>query len=384
MAEGWKRLLTQSITRPEQIQNKFKIDVESLKSVVAKYPMLVSKYYFGLIEKVDDPVWKQCIPSALELQDSFGVEDPLNEEGDSPVPGLVHRYPDRVLMCVSNICATYCRFCTRKRRVGKPVLNLSRDTLLEQIRYIEGKTAVRDVLLSGGDPLMLEDETIEFLLKKLRAIPHIEILRIGSRVPCTFPQRITPKLCKVLKKYHPLYVNVHFNHPLEITEESKRACGLLADAGIPLGNQSVLLKDVNDDPEVMKNLVQKLLRIRVRPYYLFQMDLVKGTYHFRTRVETGIKIIESLVGHTSGLAVPRYVIDAPNGGGKIPIQPNCILSIGKNSVLLRNYEGKTYSYPQVTLERERTPLEVPAYIDQRKERRSSNRFRYKSEVSRNN
>jgi len=384
MAEGWKRLLTQSITRPEQIQNKFKIDVESLKSVVAKYPMLVSKYYFGLIEKVDDPVWKQCIPSALELQDSFGVEDPLNEEGDSPVPGLVHRYPDRVLMCVSNICATYCRFCTRKRRVGKPVLNLSRDTLLEQIRYIEGKTAVRDVLLSGGDPLMLEDETIEFLLKKLRAIPHIEILRIGSRVPCTFPQRITPKLCKVLKKYHPLYVNVHFNHPLEITEESKRACGLLADAGIPLGNQSVLLKDVNDDPEVMKNLVQKLLRIRVRPYYLFQMDLVKGTYHFRTRVETGIKIIESLVGHTSGLAVPRYVIDAPNGGGKIPIQPNCSLSIGNNSVLLRNYEGKTYSYPQVTLERERTPLEVPAYIDQRKERRSSNRFRYKSEVSRNN
>jgi len=364
MAEGWKRLFTQSLTRPEQILDKFKIDVESLKPVVEKYPMRVSRYYFDLIEKVDDPIWKQCIPSPLELQDSSGVEDPLNEEGDSPVQGLVHRYPDRVLMCVSNICATYCRFCTRKRRVGKPVLNLSRDTLLEQIRYIERKTAVRDVLLSGGDPLMLEDERIEFLLRKLRAIPHIEILRIGSRVPCTFPQRITPKLCKVLKKYHPLYVNVHFNHPLEITEESERACGLLADAGIPLGNQSVLLKDVNDDPEPMKNLVQKLLKIRVRPYYLFQMDLVKGTYHFRTRVETGIKIVESLVGHTSGLAVPRYVIDAPGGGGKIPVQPNCILSIGKNDVFLRNYEGKIYRYPQASLESGRTPLEVPAYIDQ--------------------
>jgi lysine 2,3-aminomutase len=347
MVEVWERILKHSITRPEQILAKFKIDAEALKPVVAIYPMRVSPYYFDLIEEVDDPIWKQCIPSPLELQDAFGVEDPLNEEGDSPVPGLVHRYPDRVLMCVSNVCATYCRFCSRKRRVGKPLIQLSRDVLLEQIRYVRENPVIRDVLLSGGDPLLLPDEEIEFLLRELRSIPHVEILRIGSRVPCTLPQRITPKLCRILKKYHPLYVNVHFNHPREITEESARACGLLADAGIPLGNQSVLLKGVNDDPEVMKALVQKLLKIRVRPYYLFQMDLVKGTYHFRTRVETGIKILEALIGHTSGLAVPRYVIDAPGGGGKVPIQPAYVLGIEEDRVILRNYEGKLYYYPQI-------------------------------------
>ncbi|MEM3028359.1 MAG: KamA family radical SAM protein, partial [Candidatus Bathyarchaeia archaeon] len=318
----------------------------------ARYPMRVSKYYFDLIEEVEDPIWKQCIPSPLELQDASGIDDPLNEEGDSPVPGLVHRYPDRVLMCVSNVCATYCRFCSRKRRVGKPLINLSKDILMEQIRYVRENPAIRDVLLSGGDPFMLPDEEIELLLRELRAIPHVEILRIGSRVPCTLPQRITPRLCSILKKYHPLYVNVHFNHPREITEESAMACGLLADAGIPLGNQSVLLKGVNDDPEVMKALVQRLLRIRVRPYYLFQMDLVKGTYHFRTRVETGIKIIEALIGHTSGLAVPRYVIDAPGGGGKVPIQPDYVLGIQEDRVILRNYEGKLFYYPQIPLRAE--------------------------------
>lgn len=352
MVEVWERILKQSITRPEQILAKFKIDVESLKPVVARYPMRVSKYYFDLIEEIEDPIWKQCIPSPLELQDVSGIDDPLNEEGDSPVPGLVHRYPDRVLMCVSNVCATYCRFCSRKRRVGKPLINLSKDILMEQIRYVRENPAIRDVLLSGGDPFMLPDEEIELLLRELRAIPHVEILRIGSRVPCTLPQRITPRLCSILKKYHPLYVNVHFNHPREITEESAMACGLLADAGIPLGNQSVLLKGVNDDPEVMKALVQRLLRIRVRPYYLFQMDLVKGTYHFRTRVETGIKIIEALIGHTSGLAVPRYVIDAPGGGGKVPIQPDYVLGIQEDRVILRNYEGKLFYYPQIPLRAE--------------------------------
>ncbi|MEM3693089.1 MAG: KamA family radical SAM protein [Candidatus Bathyarchaeia archaeon] len=352
MVEVWERILKQSITRPEQILAKFKIDVEPLKPVVARYPMRVSKYYFDLIEEIEDPIWKQCIPSPLELQDASGIDDPLNEEGDSPVPGLVHRYPDRVLMCVSNVCATYCRFCSRKRRVGKPLINLSKDILMEQIRYVRENPAIRDVLLSGGDPFMLPDEEIELLLRELRAIPHVEILRIGSRVPCTLPQRITPRLCSILKKYHPLYVNVHFNHPREITEESAMACGLLADAGIPLGNQSVLLKGVNDDPEVMKALVQRLLRIRVRPYYLFQMDLVKGTYHFRTRVETGIKIIEALIGHTSGLAVPRYVIDAPGGGGKVPIQPDYVLGIQEDRVILRNYEGKLFYYPQIPLRAE--------------------------------
>ncbi len=362
MAEDWKQILSQSITRPDQILNKFKVDCESLKAVVAKYPMKISKYYFNLIEEVNDPIWRQCIPSPLELQDPFGVDDPLNEEGDSPVPGLVHRYPDRILMCVSNRCATYCRFCTRKRHVGKPVVNLSDNVLLEQIRYVENNFVVRDVLLSGGDPFMLPDDKIDFLVKKLRSIPHVEIIRIGSRVPCTFPQRVTPKLCDILKRYHPLYVNVHFNHPREITDESERACGLLADAGIPLGNQSVLLKGVNDDPEVMKNLVQKLLKIRVRPYYMFQMDLIKGTYHFRTRVETGIKIIESLVGYTSGLAAPRYVIDAPGGGGKIPIPSNYVLSIEEDKVVLRNYEGKIFIYPQIPIVEEEHRLKVPPQL----------------------
>jgi len=362
MVEEWQSFLLESIIRPEQILNRFKINVESLKVVVSKYPMRVSKYYFDLIEEVDDPIWKQCIPSPLELQDPNGYEDPLNEEGDSPVPGLVHRYPDRVLMCVSNSCPTYCRFCTRKRKVGKPTVNLSYDVILKQIQYIERNRAVRDVILSGGDPLLLTDEKIDFLLQKLRAIPHLEIIRIGSRVPCTLPQRVTPKLCDTLKKYHPLYVNVHFNHPREITEESERACGLLADAGIPLGNQSVLLRGVNDDPDVMMSLVQKLIKIRVRPYYLFQMDLVKGAYHFRTRVEKGLEIIESLVGHTTGLAVPRYVIDAPGGGGKIPLQPDYMLSLNEDRIVLRNYQGKVSSYPQVPLKHRAAPMKVPARL----------------------
>jgi lysine 2,3-aminomutase len=360
MYENWKEVLKQSITLPKQVRCKFKIDIESLKAVVSKYPMRISKYYFDLIEEVDDPIWKQCMPSPLELEDYYGFEDPLNEEIQSPIYGLVHRYPDRVLMCVSNKCATYCRFCTRKRKVGNPISYYSNDTLRMQLHYIKMTPFIRDVLLSGGDPLLLSDERIEFALKKLRAMPHVEVLRIGTRIPCTLPQRITPKLCSMLKKYHSLYVNIHFNHPREITEESERACGLLADAGIPLGSQSVLLKGVNDDPDVMKSLVQKLLKIRVRPYYIFQMDLVRGTYHFRTRVETGIKIIDSLVGRTSGLAVPRYVIDSPGGGGKIPIQPNYIQSIKEDKIVLKNYEGKTYFYPQISLDREVTQMKAPS------------------------
>ena len=359
MSEDWKQILKQSITRPEQVWNKFKVDVQSMKAVVSRYPMKISPYYFGLIEEVNDPIWKQCIPSPMELDDSNGLDDPLNEEIQRPVYGLVHRYPDRVLMCISNKCSTYCRFCTRKRKVGNSDVYYSHDKLLAQHHYVKNTSCIRDVLLSGGDPLVLSDEQIEFVLKKLRAIPHVEILRIGSRVPCTLPQRITPKLCNKLQKYHPLYVNIHFNHPREITEESMRACGLLADAGIPLGSQSVLLKGVNDDPPVMKSLVQKLLAIRVRPYYIFQMDTVKGTSHFRTRVETGINIIDALIGHTSGLAVPRYIIDSPGGGGKIPIQPNYIQTIDADTVLLKNYEGKTFQYPQVPLDENVIHMKTP-------------------------
>ncbi|MCJ7771439.1 KamA family radical SAM protein, partial [Candidatus Bathyarchaeota archaeon] len=344
--------MAQSITKPEQIRERFDVDIESLKRVASKYPMKISRYYFDLIDEVDDPLCKQCVPSVNELVDPQGIVDPLNEEGQSPVPGLVHRYPDRILMCVSNDCAMYCRFCTRKRMVGNSEIGYSEDNLLRQIQYVKKTGAIRDVLLSGGDPLLLSDERIEFLLKKIRAIPHVEIIRIGSRVPCTFPQRITDELCNILKKYHPLYMNVHFNHPREITEESRRACGLLADAGIPLGSQSVLLKGVNDDSKTIKDLMQGLLAMRVRPYYLFQMDSVKGTYHFRTRVETGIKIVESLIGYTSGLAIPRYVIDSPGGGGKIPIQPNYVERMSEDEVVLRNYEGRNYTYQQIPFTKE--------------------------------
>jgi len=346
MVEEWKKSLAKSITKPEQILTRFKVDVEDLRSVVSKYPMRISRYYFDLINEVNDPIWKQCVPSTSELDDPIGLEDPLLEEKQSTIPGLVHRYPDRALMCVSNICATYCRFCTRKRKIGKTDVVYPDKTILNQINYVENTPALRDVIISGGDPFMLPDERIEFILKKLRRIPHVEILRIGSRVPCTLPQRITPELCAILKQHHPLYVNVHFNHPNEITESSKRACGLLADAGIQLGNQTVLLRNVNDDPKVMKSLVQKLLKIRVKPYYLFQMDIVKGTNHFRTKVETGINIIESLIGHTSGLAVPRYIIDTPGGGGKVSLQPNYVKSIDEEKVVLRNYKRKNFIYPQ--------------------------------------
>ncbi|MEM1556226.1 MAG: KamA family radical SAM protein [Candidatus Bathyarchaeia archaeon] len=359
MGEHWRSILKESITRPEQILEKFKVDIEPIKKVARIYPMFISRYYFDLIEEVDDPIWRQCVPNPLELLDPYGHEDPLNEEGMSPAPGLVHRYPDRVLMCISNRCATYCRFCTRKRKVGKPTISFTDEIYIAQIKYVQENPSIRDVLLSGGDPFMLPDDKIEFILRYLRKIPHVEIIRLGSRVPCTLPQRITPKLCRMLKKYHPLYVNVHFEHPREITEEAERACGLLADAGIPLGNQSVLLRGVNDSPEVMKELCQKLLKIRVKPYYLFQMDLVKGTYHFRTRVEVGLKIIESLIGWTSGLAVPRYVIDAPGGGGKIPIQPNYIISMDDEKVVLRNYEGKIFIYPQIPVEKDEVNVLMP-------------------------
>jgi len=352
MDENWKRILAQSITKPEQIRERFNVDIESLKRVASKYPMKISRYYFDLIDEVDDPLWKQCVPSVNELVDPQGIGDPLNEEGQSPVPGLVHRYPDRILMCVSNDCGMYCRFCTRKRKVGNSEIGYSEDNLLRQIQYVKKTGAIRDVLLSGGDPLLLSDERIEFLLKKIRAIPHVEIIRIGSRVPCTFPQRITDELCNILKKYHPLYMNVHFNHPREITDESRRAAGLLADAGIPLGSQTVLLKGINDDSRTIKDLMQGLLAMRVRPYYLFQMDSVKGTYHFRTRVETGIKIVESLIGYTSGLAIPRYVIDSPGGGGKIPIQPNYVERMSEDEVVLRNYEGRNYTYQQIPFTKE--------------------------------
>ncbi|MFH0870452.1 MAG: KamA family radical SAM protein [archaeon] len=316
-----------------------KSEVQKVKRV---YPMKVSDYYLGLIKEKDDPIWKQCIPSAAEMQDLVNEEDPLLEEEHTPVPGLVHRYPDRVLLLASNKCAMYCRFCTRKRKVGKEVI-ITKEMIINAIGYIGKHPEIKDVIVSGGDPLMLKDEELEFILKELREIPHVEVIRIGTRVPCTMPERITPELCEMLKKYHPIYVNVHFEHPMEITVESERACKLMADAGIPLGNQSVLLKGVNDDPGVLRELFRKLVQMRVKPYYLYQADAVKGTDHFRTDVQDGINIINKLTGFTSGLCIPQYVIDAP-GGGKIPVLPEYVQLMNSERIILKNFEGKVVEY----------------------------------------
>jgi lysine 2,3-aminomutase len=272
--------------------------------------------------------------------------DPCGEDKDSPVPGLVHRYPDRVLLLVTDQCAVYCRYCTRRRLVGSNERSITQGNFEEVLKYLKSHRKVRDVLLSGGDPLLLENERLEEILSRLRALSHIELLRIGTRAPVTLPQRITGGLVRMLKRYHPLMISIHFTHPKEITDAVKRACNELADGGIPLGSQTVLLKGINDKPSIMKKLVQELLKIRVRPYYIYQCDLATGTEHFRTSVATGIQIIEKLRGHTTGYAVPTYVVDAPGGGGKIPVEPDYVMSRGKGRVVLRNYEGKVFEYPE--------------------------------------
>jgi lysine 2,3-aminomutase len=351
----WKKILRRSINTPKQISLIFGIPEEDMKKVCEKYPVRITPYYASLIKEVNDAIYKQCIPDLKEITDEFGEEDPLNEEPEHQirknVPSLLtHRYPDRVLFRISNQCAMYCRFCTRKRKVGDMNKNPKWSEIEEALNYIKDHEEVRDVLLSGGDPLMLSDMILEKIIKEVyEIIKNREngIIRIGTRIPCVLPQRITLELCEMLKKYHPIYLNTHFNHPAEITEESKKACTLLADAGIPLGCQTVLLKGVNDNPETMKKLMQKLISIRVKPYYIYQTDLVKGTNHFRTKVEKGLEIIDSLTGNTSGLCVPHFVIDAPCGGGKIPVSSNPILDINENEVKLRNFEKKEFSYPQI-------------------------------------
>jgi lysine 2,3-aminomutase len=341
--ETWQKMLRASLTKPAEIAAAFGIDPAPLEQVAERYPMRINPYYLRLIRQVGDPIWRQAVPSLEELEDSTCCEDPLDEENQSPVPNLVHRYPDRVLFLVSSTCAMYCRFCTRKRKVGCAEMEITGETIAAGIDYIRQHEEIRDVILSGGDPLLLADEKLDAILKGLRSIPHVEIIRIGTRVPVVLPHRITLGLVKVLRKYHPLYINTHFNHPDEITDVAARACGRLADAGIPLGNQTVLLRGVNDDPLVMRRLMQKLLAIRVRPYYIYQADLVQGTNHFRTSVEEGLEIIRALRGHTTGMAVPAYVIDAPGGGGKIPLLPDYLQSIGEE-VVLKNYLGETYRY----------------------------------------
>lgn len=322
---------------------------EGIKKCLENLRMAITPYYLTLIDTNDphDPIRKQTIPTAFELfKSEADLVDPLHEDGDSPVPGLTHRYPDRALLLVTDQCSMYCRHCTRRRFAGHHDSALPMTQVDNAIDYIAKTPVIRDVLISGGDPLLMSDEKLEYIVKRLREIPHVEIVRIGSRVPVVMPQRITEDLVNMLKKYHPIWLNTHFNHPNEITEDSKRACELLSNAGIPLGNQSVLLRGVNDCVHVMKKLVHELVKIRVRPYYIYQCDLSMGLGHFRTSVSKGIEIIEGLRGHTSGFCVPTFVVDAPGGGGKIPVMPNYVVSQGYHKVILRNFEGVITTYEE--------------------------------------
>ena len=290
-------------------------------------------------------MWQQYVPTVQELDVVDGVIDSLDEDGDSPVPNITHRYPDRVLFLVSPVCATYCRFCTRRRKVGDPE-KIPLNQYESAFEYIRAHPEIRDVIMSGGDPMMLSDRRLEYLFQRLREIPHVEIIRIGSRITSHLPQRITPEFCEMVKKYHPVYMNTHFNHPAELTPETVAALARLADAGVPLGCQTVLLRGVNDDPEIMKELMQKLLKARVRPYYIYMADQVAGGEHFRTTVEKGLEIVKALRGWTSGLAVPHFVIDAPGGGGKVPLLPEYVEEINEDEVIFRNYAGERYVYKQ--------------------------------------
>ena len=311
--------------------------------------MAITPYFASLLDPRNPncPLRRQVVPTIHELQVAQAdMADPLSEDEHSPVPGLVHRYPDRVLVLVTDQCASYCRHCTRRRLVGAKQQVMSLEQMNRVVSYVAQHTEVRDVLISGGDPFIMSDRHIEYLLSRFRALPHVEILRLGTRVPVFLPQRITPELVAMLHRYQPLYVNIHFNHPAEITPEVKEACARLADAGIPLGSQTVLLRGINDCPHIMKRLMQLLLSIRVRPYYLYQCDLSQGIEHFRTSVAKGIEIIENLRGHTTGFAVPQFVIDAPGGGGKVPILPQYLISMSEGKAIVRNFEGRICAYSQ--------------------------------------
>lgn len=340
--DDFERVL--GVTFPEKKKRIF-------EQTVRKFPMSVTPYYLSLIDTEDyenDPIFHQSFPSPEEMRiERHDMSDPLHEDEDSPVPGITHRYPDRVLFHISNTCSMYCRHCTRKRKVGDTDSIPTMGDMEAGLEYIRNTPQIRDVLLSGGDPLMLSDEKLDWILTKVREIDHVDVVRIGTRMPVVLPYRITDDLVNMLKKHHPVWINTHFNHPRELTASSRRALQRMADAGIPLGNQSVLLAGVNDCQRLIKTLNQKLVKNRVRPYYIYQCDLSEGLTHFRTPIGKGIEIIESLRGHTSGFSVPTYVVDAPGGGGKIPVMPNYIVSWGTNKVVLRNYEGviTTYNEP---------------------------------------
>jgi len=349
--QDWTWQLKNRLTTAEQLEQYMTLTPEEKAGcdyANQKLALAITPYFFNLIDRSDPDcaLRKQLIPRDGESQLSAEERlDSLEEDEHSPVPGLVHRYPDRVLFLVTDRCAAYCRYCTRSRLVSNAQDYNFHPEYEQGLRYIESHPEIRDVLLSGGDPLLLSDRKIEHLLSRLRAIPHVEFIRIGSRIPVFLPQRITPALADIFKRYGPIWMSIHVNHPKECTEELRAACERLSFAGVPLGNQSVLLKGVNDDAEIMKALVHRLLRMRVRPYYLYQMDLITGGSHFKVDVRKGIEIIQALRGHTTGYAIPQYVIDAPGGGGKVPINPDYVEKITDDEVVFRNYEGKRYRYP---------------------------------------
>jgi len=365
----WQEVLKQrSITSIEALAERFGPEHfppehrERLRQAIDDFEFRISPPMVDLIRSPDDPIWRQYIPTIQELEVVDGIVDSLSEDRDSPVPNITHRYPDRALFLVSPVCASYCRFCTRRRKVGDPE-KIPMSQFESAFQYLEAHSEIRDVIMSGGDPLMLSDRRLEVILTRLRAIKHIEIIRIGSRVPCHLPERITPELCALFRRFHPLFINTHFNHPDELTPAAVACLGMLADAGIPLGCQTVLLKDVNDTPEVMVKLMQRLLMARVRPYYIYMADQVAGAEHFRTSLETGLAIMKALRGWTSGLANPHFVIDAPGGGGKVPLLPEYVESITEDEVVFRNFKGERYVYRQPRgPARPRAPVSDPEYL----------------------
>ena len=352
----WQKTLHQSVDNLEKLKayvaERFgpevaerEIDVDALQPAFDNFQMRITPAMLDLMQEPGDAMWNQFVPTTQELDIVDGVIDSLDEDGDSPVPNITHRYPDRVLFLVSPVCAAYCRFCTRRRKVGDPE-KIPLNQYDSAFEYIASHPEIRDVILSGGDPMLLSDRRLEYIFQKLRAIPHVEIIRLGSRITSHLPERITPEFCEMVKKYHPVYMNTHFDHPSELTPAAVASLGRLADAGVPLGCQTVLLRGVNDDPAIMKELMQQLMKARVRPYYIYMADQVAGGEHFRTTVEKGLEIVKALRGWTSGLAVPHFVIDAPGGGGKVPLLPEYVEEINEDEVIFRNYEGKRFVYKQ--------------------------------------
>ena len=365
----WQEQLAQGVRDVRAIPGLSDEQYARLEAIAKEYPFFTTPYYLGLIEKMDpsDPIFLQQMPDVREFENpEFLEDDPLDEEDDMPVRHLTHRYPDRVLFVVTHTCAMYCRFCTRKRKVGKNPVPPPEE-LQAVIDYIAEHSEVRDVLLSGGDPLTLTDGALEWIISSLHEIPHVDLIRMGTKIPCVNPERVTTKLCEMLARYQPFYVNTHFNHPRELTPEARAACARLIDHGVPVGCQTVLLRGVNDDPEVMKQLMHELLKARVKPYYIYQADLVKGTDYFRTSVQKGLEIMEALQGHTTGFGVPQYIIDAPGGGGKIPVSPGRIVELTDEKIVLRNYEGNVYEYPASGYSGDVSPGTISDYFPEFKE-----------------